>query len=102
MKMHIALSEQDLQNSKEGVYVQWGRVRNDSFIQDNRVFPCALHSFIHSFIQGCLLSLDAVSEIQSKLHQRHTQATLLEIKGTGSDTLPLNICFSGTEPSEKI
>lgn len=99
MKMHLAFSEQDLPNSKEGVYVQWEESgRTQLFIQDSRVFTCA----IHSFIQGCLLSMVSVSEIQSSSHQKDTPATLLKIKWTGSDTLPLMICFSGTEPSEKI
>lgn len=72
------------------------------FIQDNRVFTYAIHSFIHSLIQGCLLSMDTASKIQIKLHQRDTQATPREMKRTGSNTLPLTICSSGTEPSEKI
>lgn len=49
MKMHLALSEQDLPNSKEGVYVQWEESgRTQLFIRDSRVFTCAIHSFIHS------------------------------------------------------
>lgn len=59
----------------------------DVFIQDNRVFTCAPYSFI----RGCLLSMDTVPGIQSKLHQMDTKCTSLEIKVTCSAPLSLTM-----------